>query len=371
MRGGLRLATMAFLPNHPHQAMPPFRPMAAALCAAFLLALALPSAHAAPPSARRLQLTIELQRDAGVQVGAESGRGKLAQQYTLSAVLHTDGTPALHNPLDPDDGKRQLERAQRTQQRVQQALQRQGGGAPAAPSMADIQSMQARAMQLQAKCGTDRECLMREASAMSAAQVAGGDRALQARLQGYGQAVQACERQAPAGAAREACIANARRQAGGGGDDGPADDAVETPYLHFFGQAQCKLDMAAKMDGRVEGRYQDVQGTVTFTETTQADARQRDERQCPLLQAVLDTRNGRLWTHVPIDLHGLQGVTVRTEKGRAPQRQEGGVSLRWHEATDWVQQRLHNLSSRGQDSARLPATGGQTEVKLRWSFEPL
>ena len=82
-----------------------------------------------PPPA----IDLEVRRDGAVQQGAEQGRGKLVQQLTLTAVLHSDGTPMLNNPLDPEDGKRQLERAQRSQQRMQAAQakvrQRAGPGA--------------------------------------------------------------------------------------------------------------------------------------------------------------------------------------------------------------------------------------------------
>ena len=98
----------------------------------------------------------------------------------------------MNNPLDPEDGKRQFERAQRSQQTMQAAQAKFGSTPAAAPDMA---AMQARAQQMMAKCGQDRECLMREASAMSAAQVAGGDQATQAKLQAYGQAASLCERQ--------------------------------------------------------------------------------------------------------------------------------------------------------------------------------
>lgn len=158
---------------------------------------------------------------------------------------------------------------------------------------ADLQGMQARAMQMQAKCGSDRDCLMREAMTLSSAQVARGDTSVQARLQGYGNAVQACERRHAAGAAREACIAQARRAAGGGEDDGPPDEVVETPYLHFSGRAAYGLDVATKIDERIEGSFNDGQGVVPFTQTTQAGAHVRDDSACPLVQAVLDTRTGR------------------------------------------------------------------------------
>jgi hypothetical protein len=365
----------SFLPPPACRRLGPAALATATVLVAALGAAALP-AEAATPVARRLTLQIDGLRQGSLQPGVERGRDRLAQTLTLSLVLHSDGTPSAHNPLDPEDGKRQLERAQRTQQRVQAGLaaaQARGDRTVApTPSPADIQAMQAKAMQMQARCGTDRDCLMREASAMSAAQVAGGDRALQAKLQGYGAAVQACERShGTAGAKREACIADARRKAGGGEDDDTArDDVVETPYLHFSGRAACQLDVALKIDGRTEGTFEDVQGTVPFTHTVQAESKKRHDTLCPLVQVVLDTRSGRLWAHTAMAVPPVQGVTVRSEKGRSPQRHEGEVSLRWHEATDWLNQRLTRLSAGGEDQVRLPVGGGQNELRLRWRFEP-
>jgi hypothetical protein len=314
-----------------------------------------------------------MQRQAGTSFAAERGRGRLTQQLVFSAVLHGDGVASSHNPLDPADGERQLARAQQQQHQVQSALQRRGGAAPAA--LPDMQALQARAQQMRARCGSDRECLMREASALSVAQVAGGDRHVQARLQAYGVALQACERSAAAGPAREACIANARQQAGGS-DPTDHDDVVETPYLHFSGRAGCRFDVAVKIDDRVEGSFEDVQGTVPYVQMTRAEQRRRDDSACALVQAVLDTRDGRLWTHIGAALREVPGVTVRSEKGRAPQRHEGPVTLQWLEGSDWLQQRLLKLSSGGEDQARLPAgaagrVDGQVEMKLRWRFAPV
>ncbi len=354
---------MSTFPTHAGRLRPA---LIATLFAAALGAAGAP-ADAASPAARRLTLTIDGLREGALQHGADRGRERLAQQFTLSVVLHTDGTPMPNNPLDPQDGQRQLERAQRAQQRVQAGLDR--AGVRAAP---DMQALQARAQQIQARCGNDRDCLMREAMALSAAQTAGGDRAMQGRLQAYGSAVQGCERSQPAGTAREACIANARRQAGGGApDDSDRDEEVETPYLHFIGRTACQLDIAIKIDGRTEGSFQDVQGSVPFTETVQADARQRDEMRCPLVQAVLDTRNGRLWAHTAMVAPEVPGLSVRSEKGRAPQRHDGPVSLQWREATDWLQQRLQNLRAAGEDKVRVPVSGGQNELRLRWRFAPV
>lgn len=329
------------------------------------LGLVLLAGTADAETARRLQVSIDYQRDGAVQAAAESGRGRLVQQLVVSAVLRSDGTPMSHNPLDPEDGRRQLERAQRSQQRMQEAQAKYGRAPAAAP---DLAAMQARAQQLMAKCGQDRECLMREASKFSAAQVAGGDRATQARLQAYGDDAAGCERLGAA-QAREACQADVRRRHGGGEDE--PDEVVETPYLMFTGRTDCRLETTVKIDARIEGSFQDVQGTVPYTETAQAQQKKRDDTSCPLLQAVLDTRSGRLWTYTAMVATQAPGVSVRSEKGRAPQRHEGPIDLRWHEAQPWLEERLQNLNAAGEDRARLPVAGGQVEVTLRWRFEPV
>ena len=359
--------TMTAFDNSPSPAMVPSRllrpfPLALLAVGAALL-IAFDPAQAAE-TARRLQIDIDLKRDGNVQQGAETGKGKLVEQLTLAAVLHSDGTPMMNNPLDPEDGRRQFERAQRSQQKMQAAQAKYGSTPAAAP---DVAAMQARAQQMMAKCGQDRECLMREASALSAPQVPGGDRATQGRLQAYGQAAAACERQQ--GKARDACQADARRKAGGGEDE--PDDTVETPYLMFTGRADCRLEAKLRIDNRVEGSFNDVQGVVPFTETTEAQQTRREDVLCPMLQVVLDQRNGRLWTHV-MAIDSAHGVHVRSEKGRAPQRNEGPVSLRWMEAGPWIEQRLTNLSAGGDDRVQVPAAGGgKAEATLRWRFEPI
>lgn len=336
----------------------PFAPLVA-------LGLALLAGTAdAAEQARRLQIQIDFQRDGTEVLGAESGRGRLKQQLTLGALLHSDGVPMAHNPLDPQDGKRQLARAQRTQQRVQAAQARHGSAPAAVP---DIAAMQARAQQLMARCGQDRECLMREASAISAAQVAGGDPSTRARLEAYGKDASVCEREASA-KAREACQAEVRRRHGGGEDE--PDEVVETPYLYFTGRAACGLETSVRVEGRVDGSFQDVQGTVPYVETVQADQKRRDDTRCPLLQVVLDQRNGRVWALATLVETSAAGVSTRQERGRALQRHEGPVAPRWMEAAPWLEQRLLHLTARGEDTLRQPVAGGQVEVRLRWRFEP-
>ncbi|WP_457417650.1 hypothetical protein [Roseateles sp. P5_E7] len=310
---------------------------------------------------RRLVLDIELQRQGPVQAGADRGEQKLSQRWQLSALLQSDGAPIPYNPLDPEDHRRQLQAAQSAQSQAQ----RMATAATMAP-MPDVAAMQAKAQALMARCGQDSACLMREASALTAATMPAST---QGRLQAYGNAAAACERQ-PAGKPREACQANARRQAGGG-VDAPEVSGPATPYLLFTGAMACGLQLTARLDDHVQGRFNDVQGVVSYTETAQGSETRRDDLPCPTLQAVLDTRNGRVWTALSLVPQDVQGVQTREETNRRAQRHEGRIGLRWMEAQAWLQQRLVQLSSEGQDQARLPAgAGGQAEIKMKWSFRP-
>lgn len=334
-------------------------PMPSSLASTLLLPalaglLAAGAAQAQTPQQRRLVIDVELQRQGAVQSGAERGEQRLSQRWQFSALLQSDGSPMTHNPLDPDDQNRRLQAAQR----------QQAAAAPPAPP--DVAALQARAQAVQARCGQDSACLMREASALSAA-MTGVNPGSQGRMQAYGNAAAACERQ-PAGKAREACRAEARRRAGAesGDDEGPA-----TPYLFFNGPMACGLQTTARLDDRIKGQFNDVQGVVHYTETAQGQETRRDDTPCPGLQAVLDTRNGRLWTYIGLVAQDVQGLRTREETNRRAQRYEGRIGLQWREAQAWLQQHLLQLSAEGQDQARLPAAGnGQAEIRLKWSFKP-
>ncbi|KQW45401.1 hypothetical protein ASD88_10795 [Pelomonas sp. Root662] len=305
---------------------------------------------------RRLVLDVELQRQGPVQAGADRGEQTLSQRWQLSALLQSDGTPIPYNPLDPDDQRRQLQ--------ATQSAQRMASEVPVAPPPG-VAAMQARAQALMARCGQDSACLMREASALTAATM---PTSTQGRLQAYGNAAAACERQ-PAGKPRKACRADARRAAGGG-VDAPQDSGAATPYLLFTGPMSCGLQLTAKLDERVRGSFNDVQGVVTYTESAQGSETRRDDLPCPTLQAVLDTRNGRVWTALALVPQDVLGVRTREEANRRPQRHEGRIGLQWREAQPWLLQRLVQLSAEGQDQARLPVGTGQAEIKLKWSFRP-
>lgn len=343
MAAGARAATMPAMPSTPATPMNPSRfrrwPPAGTLLVSLLAALLLAEPAAAQghdrPSARRLQLTVELQRQAALGPGTDIGRSRLVQALDIDVMLHGDGTPMPNNPLDPDDARRQAERGLRTQQRVQAALAARGLSATPAVDAGQAAALQARGQQIQARCGQDRDCLLREAMA----------------LQQQMQALQQVPRAAgPAPA-----------------DDGE-DEIVETPYRLFQGRAGCPLDLRIRVDLRIEGHFADVQGNVPFTQTARADEALRDGQRCPLLQAVLDVRDGRLWTNVVDAVPPPRGVHERAERGRRPQRSDGEVTLRWHEAEAWLRQRLTRLTTAGEDRVQVAAPGGRTEVKLRWRF---
>lgn len=296
------------------------------------------------PSTQRLQLTVELQRQAALGPGTDTGRSRLTQTLAIDVLLHGDGVPMPNNPLDPDDARRQFERAQRTQHRVQAALAARGLSVTPTLDAQQAAAWQARGQQMQARCGADRDCLLREAMAM------------QQQMQAHMQAPPTAAAP-PRGSPMPA-------------DDGE-DEGVETPYRLFQGRAGCRMDLRTRIDLRIEGHFADVQGQVPFTQTAQADQRLRDEQRCPLLQAVLDTRSGRLWTNVVNAAPPPRGTHERTERGRRPQRSEGEVALRWHEAEAWLQQRLTQLNAGGEERIQRPALDGRAEMTLRWRFAPM
>lgn len=309
------------------------RPALRLLAAPGALALALaPAAQADAPQQRRLELSVEMTRQGEVSNGAERGRQHLVQAWRVSAVLGSDGVRHPGNPLD----------AQALQRQATQATQMAAAAPVAPPSAQQLQALQAQAQALVARCGQDPACLQREARTLAAGQTARGDRALQARLL-------------------------AQRPADASDDAGPAE-----PYLHFHGVTACQLEVGVQVDARTEGQYGDVQGQVPYTDSVRADGRHRGDAPCPLVQAVLDTRSGRLWTYLmalPQDAHGTR---TREERGRRRTQAEDRVALRWMEAQTPLAQRLLQLDLRGdEDLQRLAVPGGQLTLRLRWRFEPI
>lgn len=363
--------------------MPNFQPQR--LLTPLTVALALLGAWATPTPADaaeqavRLTISADLQRQARTQLGAEAGRMQLRQRAEYSISLVSDGERLSSNPLDPDEPARLAAAGQRAQQQVQAGLAAVAARAPArapAPVM-DMAAMQAMAQRLQAQCGSDRDCLMREASRVSAQQVAaqtGGSPATAARLQAYGAAVRGCERQHAAGAAREACTNRARVQAGDEADAPEAEAEAEAPYLLFRALASCQPAGSLKLDEHIAGSFADVQGQVAFSETRQADdSKSPAAFPCGTQMAVLDTRSGRLWVASPLLGLEAQGTALRSERGRTPQRQAGAQRLDWHEAGPWLAARLLQLDRQGSSTeATLPAgPDGKTQVRLQWRWQTL
>ncbi len=371
------------------------RHTALGLLAAASLAGATSPAAAAPASGERrirVSLQIEQQREAGIAVLGGSGRQRLSQRLDYAVTLVSDGTPAVNNPLDPEDSARQLARAQARQQKVDAALARQraqAGGAPAAPDMA---ALQAQAQQLLARCGQNQDCLMREAAALQAqwmtgaAGTAGAGRsggrlsaAQGAALQTYAADWRACEKRHPEGAARRSCQDEARRRAGGTPDASDHDDdIVETPYLHFSGAGACDVRAQVRLSDTRRGESGDVQGMVPFEQTRQADDVHPALTECGRQMAVLDTRSGTLWLGSGLPMPAAHVAYRHLYGGKPIQQGEQLQTLDWHEATRWLQGRLQQLTRSGSDSVSLPAgpgadarADGQTRVQLRWTVDGL
>lgn len=347
----------------------------------------------------RLSLQIEQQREAGIAVIGGSGRQSLNQRLDYAVTLVSPGVPAVNNPLDPEDGARQLARAQARQQKLEaaQARQRaQGGGTATAPDMA---ALQAQAQQLLARCGQNQDCLMREAAALQAqwmtgaaaaagaAAATGGGRsgggqlsaAQGAALQTYAADWRACEKRHPEGAARRSCQDEARRRAGGTPDASDHDDdVVEAPYLHFSGAGACEARAQVRLSDTRRGQTGDVQGMVPFEVTRQADDARPAHTDCGLQMAVLDTRNGQLWLGSGLPMPAPHVAYRHRHGSTVTQQGEALHTLDWHEATDWLQGRLRHLGRSGSDSVTLPAgpgaharPDGQTRVQLRWTVDGL
>ena len=83
-----------------------------------------------------------------------------------------------------------------------------------------------------------------------------------------------------------------------------------------------------QIDARLEGSFGDVQGQVPFSETTRANESLRPLHDCASAQALLDTRNHRLWTYLGAVPQRLAASAARCAGGRpsttkAPNRSNG------------------------------------------------
>lgn len=218
--------------------VPLARAAGAALAA---LALLPPAAY----SAERLgRLTIELKVTGteSMRNGSDHATTQIAQTVRLTTTVRSNGELDSINVKAPDYAQKMQAQAaaqeartrevQAMQQRNAQNQRAQGAVPPQAAAMSQA-DMMARVQAMQAKCGTDQQCLMNEVMKMSAQQVAGNDAGLQQRLQAHGAERAKCESEfAKDARKRAACLDAAEVRAGGtGGENYEAEP--DNRYLSF------------------------------------------------------------------------------------------------------------------------------------------
>jgi hypothetical protein len=343
--------------------MPLAFPAARRALAAALALLAFTVTADAAERSGRLAVTIEVERDSQTTSNGGLIKQKLRSKVQCETTLRSDGELQNFNPIDPAEHARQMQVAAKVQQRVAAA-------APARPMDPNAQAdMVARAQKLQALCGQDRDCLMREAMKLSSAQ-SGLDASGQAKLQAYGAGYVACEKRHPEGKARQACIADARRQAGGRPDATDTDDEAPAKYLSYLGLGDCQVRTHVTVDLVSEGTYPDVQGQVPFKTTVQADGQPATPMLCTGQQIVLDTQAKVLWSHGAWSVNRPNGVTVRAVAGRKTERTEGDVDFGWGEATPWISEQLRRFPKQADLRHVVPVSDGtgQIVVRMRWNF---
>ena len=271
-----------------------------------------------PAQQRRLVLEVDMTRQGRVSNGAESGLEQRRQRWRVALVFSNGGERTTANPFDAHSNDASLAQAQRAQAQA---------GLGFTPEQLAVWQQQAAL--LQQRCGQDSACMAREGLKLTA----------------------------PAAPRPTAPVIGA--------------DA-DMPYLVFSPVQPCRLEVQVQIDARLEGSFGDVQGQVPFSETTRANESLRPLHDCASAQALLDTRNHRLWTYLGAVPRSGLGSFRREVRGRAPVNHEGAQQIEWREAEKWLNDRLLNLNdSSGTDRFAQPVPGGQIEVNLRWRFERL
>jgi hypothetical protein len=334
----------------------------------------------------RLNIELKVTGTETMRNGSDHATTQIAQSIRLSTVVRSDGELVSINTKAPDYAQKMQAQAaaqeartrevQKMQQRNAQ-YQRAQGAVP--PQMAPVSQadMMARVQAMQAKCGTDQQCLMNEAMKMSAQQVAGNDVALHKRLEAHGAERAQCEREfAKDARKRAACLDAAEVRAGGTGGENYEPEA-ELRYLNFYGFDGCGAQVSATIDDRISGRYADVQGMVPYTITRKADWK-ADANQsrivCTAYAPVLDVK-GRAITTDGLVLPEVRGRTTRNDRGRTDSAEEA-LPLRG-EAITWASEQLRQAPASGKRKTTLPiaSTSGQGTVEgnlvveLSWRFE--
>lgn len=350
-----------------------------------LLTLHAEPAAAAPRSAR-LEVSIDIERQSSAR-GANGHHTETTRaNYRFATSVRSDGSLMAINSFDPQAMADVAARSERDQRKVQAALAAQRAQpARALPTAMTANpmspaDMQARAMKIQAQCGADRDCLMREASALSLA-MAPTDARVQGRLQGYATALQQCEKRAATAGARDACMAQARRDAGGADDSEPADETPPDRYMMFIGQPPCDASYGVRVDSVAEGASADVYGMVPFKVVMKIDENVAAPGLCGT-SLILDTQTNTYWSQGAVMLPAVRGVTTRTEFGRT-QRSEGQFGTEWFEAAPWIAEQLKHMTQSGGAQTTLPVQmasnieswrlggerAGKVTVRMSWRIE--
>ncbi|MDZ7652649.1 MAG: hypothetical protein U5L03_08950 [Burkholderiaceae bacterium] len=360
-----------------------FATAARAACAAICL---LPLVAQSAERLGRLSMELKVTGTETMRNGSDHATTQIAQSIRLSTAARSDGELVSINTKVPDFAQKMQAQAaaQEARTREVQAMQqryaqnqRAQGAVP--PQMAPVSQadMMAKMHAMQARCGTDPQCLMNEATKMSAQQVAGYDAALQKRLEGHGAERAQCERDfAKDARKRAACLDAAEIRAGGTGGDNYEAEA-DLRYLNFYGFDNCGAQVSATIDDRTSGRYEDVQGMVPYTVTRKADWK-ADATQarivCTAYNPVLDVK-ARTITTDGLVLPEVRGRSTRSDRGRTASVEEA-LPLR-SEALVWASEQLRQAPASGTRKTTLPiksTTGqgtveGNLVVELSWRFE--
>jgi hypothetical protein len=151
-----------------------FVTVARAACAAICL---LPLASQSAERLGRLSIEMKVTGTETMRNGSDLATTQIAQSIRLSTAARSDGELVSINTKAPDYVQKMQAQAaaQESRTRELQAIQQRNAQSQRAqgtvpPQMAPVSQadMMARVQAMQAKCGTDQQCLMTEAAKLSA-----------------------------------------------------------------------------------------------------------------------------------------------------------------------------------------------------------
>jgi hypothetical protein len=310
----------------------------AVACAPFLV-LSLADAGAAT---KRARLTIDVKVEGSEKVvgtGADQTTAKFREGYTLVTYLESSGDLEQFNSKDPEYGQRMMGLAAGVHAKVNQAQ----GKAPA--KKMSQEEIKAYVQKKQAACGANTDCLMKLGQEANDLMMANIDAAQ--------------------------------------GNTAPAAYTGDEPprYLSYLGFDNCGAKVHTYVDRTITGTLADVNGAVPYTikETVDYDNNPVELRLiCNSHQAVLDSRDGSIWTDGAIAPH-YQGTAVTTMRGRSTS--STATEFGHGETLEWVSAQLRHAPRMGQKTVTLKLTrnqgaaihsgrySGEARVQLSWKFE--